>query len=436
MIGQVLSHRDAEQTAEPPSGSRLKVLWISHFVPFPPKGGCFQRSFNLIQRIGTRCDLHLLAFRHKRATHPEDETRLAREELLRSCRSVEIVDISATTEGPWLLPRALQSVLRRFPLAVAMFESPTMQSLVRSAASDTAFDIVHFDTISVAPYLRDIGESRTIMTHHGAESFMIARRIALERSLFRKWFFRLESRTLRRYEQEECGRFGLNIVMTTLDREILEAIAPDASFAVVENGVDINFFSPGPIAATPSIIFAGRLDQYSNRDGILHFMDVVWPRVKATHPLATIRIIGSNPPPRLREIAAADPSVSVPGFVDDVRPYFRQAAVAICPVRDGGGMRIKILDALAQGMPVVSTSIGCEGIEVVNGQDLLLADSPEEFARQIGRLFDDAELRSRLGRNGRQLVERVYSWDTLATKLMGHYEALTRDGANRVQRRS
>jgi glycosyltransferase involved in cell wall biosynthesis len=147
-------------------------------------------------------------------------------------------------------------------------------------------------------------------------------------------------------------------------------------------------------------------------------MRAAWPLILARHPDASIDLIGMNPPDELRHLG---PQVRVHGFVDDIRPYFDEATVAICPVRNGGGTRIKVLDALAMGMPLVSTSIGCEGIDVVPERDLLVGDTPEAFAAQIGRLFDDPALRQRLAASARQLAEQRYSWDALAAQLVDAY---------------
>lgn len=402
----------------------FRILWLSHFVPFPPKGGCFQRSYNLLKHVGARHDVHLLAFKHKAGTHPDEETRDARAELLKYCSTVDVIDISSTTSGLPAISRAASSVVRGQPLTVSLFDTVEMHRRVHEIVSRIKFDVVHFDTISLAPYLQDLGDTSTIMTHHGAESVMIARRMAHEPNPLKRAFFGVEAKLLRRYEAEYCHRFDMNVVMTDLDQQSMQEIDPRATFEIVENGVDVQFFAPTPACSRSVIIFAGRLDQYSNRDGILNFMETTWPLVKASHPAAEIQIIGANPPERLRELAASDPAVNVPGFVDDVRPYFARSAVAICPLRDGGGMRIKILDALAMGKPIVSTTIGCEGIKIVDGQDLLLADTPKDFAAAIGRVFDDAALRESLARKGRAVAERVYSWDSLAGKLLGLYERI------------
>lgn len=400
---------------------RLRVLWVSHFVPYPPKGGCFQRSFNLLAGVGRAHEVHLLAIRPKPPASAEATLPHARTALGRHCASVTIVDLS----NPALLAcRAGFGLTTGLPISVTLFRSREARAAMQRLLSSVPFDVVHFDSISLAEYVDLAGGVPTVMTHHGAESHMMRRRLPHESSVWRKAVFRAEWRALERAERATCPRVDCNVVVSALDREIMSGLAPDGRYVVVENGVALDYFRPLPDVARPSIVFAGRLDQYSNRDGVLHFMETTWPLVVARYPQATIRLIGSNPPARLRALAMADSRVEVPGFVDDVRPYFADAAVAICPVRDGGGTRIKILDALAQSKPIVSTSIGIEGLALEPDRHLLIGDDPETFARQLGRIFDDVPLRRALARDGRAQVEARYSWPALIQRLVGEYGAL------------
>jgi glycosyltransferase involved in cell wall biosynthesis len=405
---------------------RLKILWLSHFVPYPPKGGCFQRSYNLITRVGARCDLHLIAMRHKASTHPASEISGARHALLDACRGVEIVDISQATRGVGRLERAAAGLVSGKPFSVTVYQSQEMRARLAEQLARTRFDVVHFDTIGLAEYRDQVGAIPTLVTHHGAESHMIHRRIQHETNPLRKAFFRFEGAALERYERRMCGTFDVNVVMSDADGRLLSRIAPSARYVAVPNGVDLNYFTPVRPAREPRIVFAGRLDQYSNRDGLLHFMESAWPLIRAQFPTAVIDIIGHNPFDALTRLAAEDARVKVHGFVPDVRPYFASAMAAICPVRDGGGTRIKVFDALAQGVPLVSTPIGCEGIDVVGEEHVLLATTGEDFARQIGRLFREPALQSRLAANGRRLVEERYSWDALADGLLDQYRAISR----------
>ena len=419
------------------SGRRLRILWISHFVPYPPHGGAFQRSYHLIKRVGAEHELHLLAMRHKRATHPGEDVGSSREALLAHCHAVHIVDASSATRGIGVLLRAAQSLVTGFPLSVGMFRSREMSRLVRELVTRTSFDVIHLDTISVAEHLDDIGDLPALMAHMGAESYMLHRRVSTEPSALKRWFFAREAVMLERYERRMCQRAGINIVVSELDRELMARSAPQATFAVVENGVDVDYFTPVAPSAGRALIFAGRLDQYASRDAILFFLRSVWPLVRSRYADAEIHILGNNPPRELEVLASGQAGVHVHGFVPDVRPYFRNAAVSICPIRDGGGTRMKILDALALGMPIVSTTIGCEGIDVVPERDLLIADSPEQFVHQITRVFDDPALKASLARNARSLAERQYSWERIGRRLLAHYTMLA-DRANaepRVLRR-
>lgn len=401
--------------------NRLRILWVSHFVPYPPKGGCFQRSYNLIRRVGARHDLHLVALRHKQATHPEAEVARAKDELSSICRSVDIVDLADRTQPVNLAMRGLLGLLAADPLTVSVVRSDDVRERIRRLTAQHRFDVAHLDTIGLAEYLPDVAGIASVMTHHGAEAFMIRRRIPREPNAVKKLFFLAEWFLLDRYERRMCPAVDANVTMSVLDQQILQKAAPDAEFAVVGNGVDVDLFTPVTPSESPAVIFAGRLDQYSNREGILYFLREAWPLIRREFPGALMHVIGMNAPRSLQDLAAADPQIKLHGFVPDVRPYFRAATVALCPVRDGGGTRIKILDALAMGMPIVSTTIGAEGIDVTPEQDILIADTPQDYSRQVARVFRDPVLRARLGANARRLAVERYSWDVLSDQLDAVY---------------
>lgn len=399
----------------------MHILWLSHFVPFPPKGGCFQRSYNLLRQLSARHSVHLVALKHKDSTHPEEETRHARTELLRFCAAVDVIDISSATSGAGLMATAAKSVLSGLPFNVTVYRSAAVRARLAELCARETFDVVHFDTIGLAQYLPLAGDRPAVMTHHGAESHMIRGRIPFERNPLRRAFLWFEWLTLQRYERRMCSRFAVNVVMSDDDGDIMRRIATEGVFVSVPNGVDVDYFKPGPAAARTSLVFAGRLDQYSNRDGMLHFMQSAWPLISRARPDITIDIIGANPPETLQALAAADTRIRVHGFVPDIRPFFATAATAICPVRNGGGTRLKVLDALALGVPLVSTTIGLEGIAAVPERDVLTADSPDAFARQVHRVFDEPGLAPRLAAAGRRLIEDHYSWPALGDRLAAVY---------------
>lgn len=398
---------------------RLNVLWLSHFVPYPPKGGSLQRSYYLISRVAQQHDVHLLALRHKSSTHPVEE---ADRELRRFCRTVRIIDISHTTEASRLPLLGLKSLCTLTPFNVLVYRSAEVRRAIAEIRSTIRIDLAQVDTIGLAQYLWDLGDTPRVMGHHGAESYMIRRRIAREQNPLKRAFYCFEWFTLRRYERLMCPRFAENIVVSNYDGQLMAESAPDAIYTSVDNGVDTRDFTPVNPRGYRAIVFAGRLDQYSNRYGMTHFAEHVWPILKRNYPDVTIDVIGSNPPNALQQLARQDLAFRVHGFVDDLVPFLQNATVSICPVYDGGGTRLKVLTALGQGMPLVSTTVGCEGIDVIPETHVLIGDTPEAFAAQIGRVFDDPALRQRLATEGRRLIEARYSWDTLADRLLAVYD--------------
>src|SRR5207253_1854376 len=223
-------------------------------------------------------------------------------------------------------------------------------------------------------------------------------------------------------------RFDGCTLTSARDEELLRLELPTVDTAVVPNAVDVDFFHPDPTGVPPdpmTLVFFGSINYQPNTDGLLFFLREILPRLKARYPGIKLRIVGQQPPPEIQ--ARADDGVEVTGLVDDVRPYIERATVIIAPLRIGGGTRFKILEAMAMGKAVVSTTIGAEGIEVHDGSDILLADEPETFAAQIGRLLDDAALRHRMGATARSLIEQRYSWSASVGRLEEfHAELLAR----------
>jgi len=396
----------------------MKILWLSHFVPYPPKGGCFQRSYNLIKEAARKNEIYLVALRHKnKSTHPESEINKAKEELEKFCRNVFIVDISSFSGFKFYF-LALKSIFTTDPLTVNLFKSDDMHNLIQKLFKEIDFDIAHYDTISLAEYFKDTGNIPKYLTHHGMESFMIKRRVTNESNLINKLYFFIESFKLRRYEKKHCHKFNMNIMVSEDDKLMLKEISPSSRIVVVENGVDVNFFVPkAHHTNTSRLIFAGRLDQYSNIDAVVYFCLHIWPLIRERFPEMLFTIIGNNPPAKLLEISKNDERIEVLGYVDDVRPFFDQATISVCPIRDGGGTRIKILDAMAMGMPIVSTTIGCEGLDIISGENVLIANTPKEFLDNIEKLIIDKNLRKSLSINARKIVENKYSWSIIGEKL-------------------
>jgi glycosyltransferase involved in cell wall biosynthesis len=215
---------------------------------------------------------------------------------------------------------------------------------------------------------------------------------------------------------------GVNLVCSADEAALLGDVAPAARTTIVANGVDTRYFAPRHDPGGQTLLFCGSLDMYPNLEAMRYFFDAMWPTLRSRYPGIEMYVVGRQPPDWLELRASSDHRVHVTGFVDDVRPYFEKATISVCPIREGGGTRLKILDSLAMGVPVVGTSFACSGLNLTHDRDVVMADTVEEFIRQIGRLLGSVESRARLAAAGRQLVEREYSWNVVGKNLLKAYE--------------
>jgi glycosyltransferase involved in cell wall biosynthesis len=230
----------------------------------------------------------------------------------------------------------------------------------------------------------------------------------------RKALFALEWRKLRSREANACRRADLTIAVSEEDRKRLTGLAPGAATAAIPTGVDTQYFHPNGRPTIPvRLVFSGSMDWQPNEDAVIYFGEAILPRIRARAPDVSFTVVGRNPSQRLRDVAART-GIAVTGTVDDVRPFLDEAAVYVVPLRAGSGTRLKIFEALAMAKPVVSTTVGAEGLSITPGRDIVLADDPEEFAGAVLALLDDPERRRALGEAGRTLVRERYSWEQVA----------------------
>ena len=401
----------------------MRILWLSHLVPYPPKGGVQQRSYNLIRELSRHHQVDVVAFHQ--AAHHASAVALAEavEHMNRFCRLRAVLPLPVDG-GRWRKPLMALRSLWGHPYTVRWTQCASYAAAIGEALADTDYDVVHFDTISLAPYAQLPGKMQQLprlMNHHNIESAMLRRRAQLDSSPLRAWYYRQEGTRLARYEQQTADQFAAHLVCSALDGERLQAQCRTVQCVeVIPNGVDTEYFRHDPeLPAAPqdSLIFAGRLDWYPNASAMHWCISDLWPRIKALRPTARMAIAGKAPAVQLLEAAAADSALTVPGFVDDIRPWIQGAQVYLCPITDGGGTKLKILDALAMGCAIVAHPIACEGIEVTDGLNVLLADTAEGLVSHCLRLFDDPALRARLSAAAVELAESTYTFTSIGSKL-------------------
>jgi polysaccharide biosynthesis protein PslH len=404
----------------------VKVLFLSQIVPYPPHGGVLQRGFNIVRELGRRAEVHLLAFVHPDALPTPDTLEESRAVLGGFCRAVEYFTLWPKQSRAHTASALTLGLLSNDPFSVIAHRSARYARAVRQALAGDHFDVVHADTIALTPFV-DLRASRTtptVLTHHNIESQLMQRRSEVETRAAARWFLRREADKLRDYEAEVSPRYDVNIFMSTQDRDLLGGRVPGIRAAVVPNGVDVDYFGADESGGSePALIYTGGMNMFANRDAVMSFLTEVWPAVVAAVPGATFYAVGQDPPRELQALAAQDPRIVVTGYVDDIRPLVRKAAVYVVPLRVGGGTRLKVLDAMASGKAIVSTAIGCEGIDVVPGQHLLVADAPDDFARTTIALLNDPAHRQQLGAAARTRVQERYAWPVVGSHLMDAYAA-------------
>jgi len=401
----------------------MTILFLSQIVPYPPHGGVLQRGYNLLRELGRTARIHLLAFVHPDVLPTHEAREESRQRLQEFCATVEYFELWPKTSRVNHAAALGAALCSSEPFSVVAHRSAAFRQAVAAHVQSSGVDVIHVDTIALAPFVPVHCAQPTLLTHHNIESKLMARRASVEPRSAAKWFLKREAAKLRAYEAAVSPTFDVNVVMSTQDEAALLAMAPGSRTAVVPNGVDIEYFTADRSHETPALIYTGGMNMFANRDAVMFFLKEIWPLITRDQPDVRFYAVGQDPPRELQALAAADSRITVTGFVDDIRPFVRKAAVYVVPLRVGGGTRLKVLDAMASGKAMVSTSIGCEGIDVRDGEHLVVADAPDAFARATRELLQSPQRRADLGDAARRFVVGRYSWRTIAGQLVEAYSS-------------
>jgi len=390
---------------------QLRVLLISTQFPFPPRSGYTMRVAQLARRLAARHDVTLLSYAEPGVS--------GEVERVGGDLDVEVVERDWGTVRSKRLTQ-IASAASLTPFLCRLIYTPALQQAIDALSARNSFDVVQLESSPLCAF-RLPGGARVILDEHNIESEVFERIRQGESSVARRSFNRLEFRRFRRFERLSWTRVDGCAVTSEREERILREHAPETPVAVVPNGVDLDYFRPSNGRPVPmTAVFNGVLDYRPNLDGALYLVDEIWPAVLERCPDARLEIVGRGGPAERERLAR--PGVTVTGEVPDVRPHLAGAAVVVVPIRVGGGTRLKVVEGLAMGKPMVSTSLGCEGVNVTHGEELLVADPASAFADSIVRLFEDPSAAAALGAAGRARMEREYSWDLAAARLDELYE--------------
>ena len=287
-----------------------------------------------------------------------------------------------------------------------------MRDAVDTASAKTEFDIVHADQHNMAQYALRVKNVPHLLDAHNVLWMLYKRTVKTMGRGYLRWIYERDWRLFRTYEKELVERFEAVLTVSGTDKQLLEEVTGQGEkIAVIPIAIDTDHELPVVREKDAShIIHVGTMFWQPNIDGVLWFIKEVFPLIKAECPDIVFDIIGARPPKEIVSYSTSAVGINVCGYVENVEPYLQRAALMIVPVLAGGGMRVKILNALSQEMPLVSTSIGCEGIEAENSRDLLIADTPQEFSQAVLKLLQDRDLADSIGKNGRELIRKKYDY--------------------------
>ncbi len=405
----------------------MKILYLCHRFPFPPDFGSKVRAFHTIKHLGLRHEVTVAApVRSSKEAH-------AGEGLESHCHKV----LTETISPAAAISRMVAGAPTSRPASMAYFDSPALRRRIREEIARTDFDLIFVHCSSVAPYVENVAGVPMILDFVDMDSqkwLDYARFHSFPRSLV----YRLEGLKLQRAEAKLARSFDFCTCATQAEVDTLEGFNTETPVDWFANGVDLEYFCPDGAqndAYDPNTIaFVGRMDYFPNVQAMVDFCSDVLPKIQAGHPGVKLTIIGADPTSAVQNLANI-PGVTVTGTVPDVRPYLRGAAVSVAPLSVARGTQNKILEALALGVPVVSSQLAGRGFDAVPGEHFLSAATAEDFAAQTLRLLTDAGERRRFAEAGRARMESHHGWDVAMRRLdaiVDRVLARRRVGAARV----
>ena len=389
----------------------MHILWVKTELLHPIDKGGRIRTYQMLRALKRAHHVTYLTLDNGAAA-PD-----APERALEYCHDlIRIPFREARRRSPRFWSELLLNVASRLPYAVEKYGSPAMRREVERVVTTNDVDVLVCDFLFPSQNVPSLPGPRTVLFQHNVEAMIWQRHAEVQRSRLASAYFREQWRRMWRFERDECRRFDQVIAVSAADAETLEREYGLQGVGAVPTGVDTEFFTPtAPVPpGSQELVFTGAMDWMPNEDGIRWFVSEVLPLVQQRLPGASLTVVGRNPPESIRALAERDQRVRVTGTVPDVRPYLERAAAVVVPLRVGGGTRLKIYEALAMERPMVSTTIGAEGLPLEDGTHLSIEDDAPAFAAAVVALLQDRDLASRMAQTGARYVREHCGWDQAA----------------------
>lgn len=383
----------------------MKILWVKAGGLVPPDSGGKIRSYSILRELARKHSVTFFSFyaAHENDIHKELENTFDRVELVP-------LDLPSARGFGELWDYGVR-LFSREPYNISKYCRPQVRRKLERLLQSEKYDIIVCDFLVAAGAIPWNWPCPKVIFTHNVEAIIWRRHFEVARNPLWKALSWREWRAMEAAERRYLQLADHVMTVSENDRDAFARFLDPTRLSVIPTGVDTEYFSPSEDDETPnSLVFTGSMDWLPNEDGILYFLKEVLPLICRQIPQVSLSVVGRNPSPRLQSVAADETNVQLTGRVADVRPYVARSSVCIVPLRIGGGTRLKIFEAMCMGKAVVSTSIGAEGLPVVAGEHLLLADDPAQFAESVVALLRDPIRRQQIGATARALVKEKYSW--------------------------
>ena len=392
----------------------MRLLFLTPRLPYPPNRGGEIIIFNFLRQLAARHEIALVTF------YDRPEELAHRASLERYCARVEMIRRPGKTD-----PLVLLRTLGGWSYSISRHWSHELRARLQLVLAEWQPALVQVETFVMGAYLPDCRGIPTVLHMHDV-AWVMWDRLARVLPFYLRPLVTIEARRIRRDELAACRGASVCVPVSVTDQDRLSAATAEAPVGVrvVAPGVDSEALTPVQRAAgSQNLVFVGSMSYPPNVDAAEFFVRDVLPLIAAVVPEVTLTIVGARPSPAVQRLAA-NPRVRVTGLVEDVRPFYAAAAATIVPLRIAGGVRMKILEAMALGSPILSTSIGAEGLCLEDGRDLLIADTPDQFAAAAVRLLRDPAIGDALARHARETAIRRFSWESVAETLEQVYRSI------------
>ncbi|HEY3580953.1 MAG TPA: glycosyltransferase [Pyrinomonadaceae bacterium] len=389
----------------------MRIVWLKTELLHPVDKGGKIRSYNMLKELKRSCHITYLTL--------DDGSADANARELASEYCHELVSIPHRVREkftPGFYLDLVVNLTSDLPYAIKKYESPAMRDEISRRVNDGRFDVLICDFLAPAVNVPRNIDCPSVLFQHNVEAMIWKRHYEVQTNAAKKSYLFRQWQKMHAFEAKTCPEFDCVIAVSREDRDLMEQEYGLKEVYDVPTGVDTEFFRPSGSRErrAENLVFTGSMDWLPNEDAIRYFTEQILPRVKQEVPNVTLTVVGRNPYPGLLELSKRDPAVIVTGRVDDVRPYMDEAAVYIVPLRIGGGTRLKIYEAMAMEKPIVSTSIGAEGLPIEDGREIVLADTPETFADAVVKLIKQPELAEEIGQRAAAKVRQKFGWDKVA----------------------